>query len=101
MVISGILIAIILLLAASLYFFEYTAPGYRMSIAIHGFEEISDNIYVDQNWTGDTNKLLSLIGEARERVNTFLVRLRITQLSSFVMTSRNWNVWGVITTHSQ
>lgn len=71
MVISGILIAIILLLAASLYFFEYTAPGYRMSIAIHGFEEISDNIYVDQNWTGDTNKLLSLIGEAHERAKAF------------------------------
>ena len=62
---------VILLAATSLYVFEYTVPGYRMSVAMRGFTKISDNIYADLNWQGDTNQLLSLIGQARERVRTF------------------------------
>ena len=71
MVRPGILIVIILILAASLYIFECTVPGYRISIAFHGFEEIQDSVYIDQNWHGDTDQLLLLVGEARERVRDF------------------------------
>jgi hypothetical protein len=71
-----ILIVIILLAALSLYVFEYTTPGYRMTIAMHGFTQLADRIYVDQNWHGDTTQLLSLVGEARERVRSFFGELK-------------------------
>jgi hypothetical protein len=73
--IIGIVITMILITVAGLCVFEYTIPGYRMSIAIHGFAKISDNIYVDQNWHGDTNQLLRLIWEARDRVRNFFGEL--------------------------
>jgi len=71
MAITMIFVVTFLLVASSFYVFEYTEPGYRMSVAMHGFAQIADNLYMDQNWHGDTNQLLSMIEEARERVCAF------------------------------
>ena len=69
--ITVIIAVTILLIASSLYVVEYTTPGYRMSVAMHGFTQVADHIFVDQHWQGDTNQLLLMIGEARERVRAF------------------------------
>lgn len=54
-----------------LIFCNFTALGYRMTVSFHGFKEISNNIYVDENYAGDTSIFLERIDKAKSRVEKF------------------------------
>ncbi|MGN0454851.1 MAG: peptidase MA family metallohydrolase [Ruminococcus sp.] len=57
--------------AVVLIFFNFTALGYRMTASFHGFKEIADNVYVDENYAGDTSVFIKKIDKAKSRVEEF------------------------------
>ncbi|MBE5960881.1 MAG: hypothetical protein E7256_05775 [Lachnospiraceae bacterium] len=57
--------------AACIGFFYFTPEGYRISVKIHGFREIEQNVYVDNEWSKDVKELRQLVGDAKERVKEF------------------------------
>lgn len=54
-----------------IYFVWFTPLGYRMSISLHGFSKVSEHIYIDKEWDGDKEQLLTIVNEAKQRVNSF------------------------------
>ena len=73
-----VLITVILslfLITAILFFLfcNFTSLGYNASAAMgmHGFYKLSDNIYIDKDFKGNSEFLLSNIDKAKERVSDF------------------------------
>ena len=54
-----------------LLFCNFTSIGYNSSVGMHGFYKISDNVYIDKNYKGDCDLLLSNIDKAKDRVSEF------------------------------
>lgn len=76
-ILTGILAAIaVLLLASAVYFFWFSATGYRMSVPIHGFTEVAEKVYVEENWPGDVEALIAMTAEARARVGGYFGDIR-------------------------
>ena len=65
-----VLVITILFIVAVLYF-QFTPMGYRMTVRYRNFTEIQNNIYVENNYIGDTDKIISLIKVARSRNSEF------------------------------
>ncbi len=73
----GALLLVVLLLAGlAVYFCAFTPTGYRMTVPLHGFAKVGERVYVDRGWAGDARQLLSLVEEARGRVETFFGEVR-------------------------
>lgn len=72
-----------------IYFFWFTPIGYRISIPLHGFSKVSENIYIENGWNKDKEQLLAIVNEAKQRVNIFLVKLRVLlSLLSVIITKK-------------
>lgn len=68
--------AVLLFLAAAFVCFAYFTPrGYRMTVAWHGYHEILDGVWLDDDFTGDVGAACDTVFDARDRVNTFFGEL--------------------------
>lgn len=68
---------LLLFAIATVCFFQFTAVGYRMTVPYrYSFEEITDNIYVNRNYSRNREETLQLTGGAKERVEKFYGDLR-------------------------
>ena len=62
----------ILIAIAAVYFFQYNAVGYRMTVPYRSsFCEITDNVYINTEYSGDRKETIRLIDSAKERVTEF------------------------------
>lgn len=64
-------VIIILIMAASIIFFQFTSIGYRMTVPYRNFTELQNNVYVANDYTGDVHELISILDEATVRVSDF------------------------------
>lgn len=70
-------ILVLLLTACTVYYFEFTPEGYRMSVPYRSsFEEISDNVFFNKNYSGDTKAVLQMIDNAKDRNENFWGQLQ-------------------------
>ena len=72
-----IIVPILVLVAAAVYFFQFNQYGYLMTIPYRSaFTEIADHVYINRNHARDHQEILSLIGQAEGRVREFFGDLR-------------------------
>ena len=72
-----ILIILFLLLCAAVYFFQFTGDGYLLTVPYRpSFREISDHVYINKDYSGDTGAVLDTIERAKARVRSFFGELR-------------------------
>ena len=72
-----IIVPILVLVAAAVYFFQFNQYGYLMTIPYRSaFTEIADHVYINRNHARDHQEILSLIGQAEGRVRAFFGDLR-------------------------
>ncbi len=65
-------VACLLFIFALLVIFAYFTPrGYRMTVSIHGYTEILDGVWLDDEFTGDVDTVYDTVRRGRERVRTF------------------------------
>lgn len=71
--ILGFLTACLLVLSASAFFiFAYfTHRGYRMTVYLHGYTEILEGVWLDNDYDGDLDAVYDTVRRGRERVRTF------------------------------
>ncbi|MDE7281454.1 MAG: hypothetical protein K2N36_06920, partial [Ruminiclostridium sp.] len=62
---------IIIVIIAAVTYFQFTPLGYRMTVPYRSFTEIQKNVYIENNYSGDTDEVKSLVDEARNRVIEF------------------------------
>ena len=61
-----------LLVAVSVYFFQFNPTGYRMSVPYrNSFEKISYNVYLNKNYSQNTETVTKIIDSAKDRVRAF------------------------------
>ena len=66
-----ILLFVFLLVMMVLLFFQFTSIGYRMTVPYRNFTELTDNVYVENRYSGDKEELNAIVEEATARVSTF------------------------------
>lgn len=62
---------ILILLCAFVAFFQLTAIGYRMTVSYRNFTQLSNNVYVANDYPGDMNELISILDQATIRTADF------------------------------
>jgi len=77
---------IVIIFTAAIIFFQFTPLGYRMTVPYRDFTEIQKNVYVENDYSGDMDKVKSLVDEARNRVLEFWGNIESTP---FVIISDN------------
>lgn len=65
------LIIIVLVLAASVLFFQFTSIGYRMTVPYRNFTELRNNVYIANDYSGDRDDLTSILDDSAARVSDF------------------------------
>lgn len=53
------------------FFFQFSSIGYRMTVPYRNFDEVQDNVYVDDTYSGDKDEVIEIINEATDRVSQF------------------------------
>ena len=77
---------ILLLLLAAVYIFQFTGLGYRMSVPYRSsFEKVTDNIYVNKNYSGNIKKIIQLTDEALKRDRAFFGELKCTDTTIIII----------------
>lgn len=71
-----ILVLLVVVIAAATL--QFTSVGYRITVPLRNFEEVSPNIYIHREFEADSDEVLKIINEARDRVNKFFGELRGT-----------------------
>lgn len=66
-----ILLGIFLVLLAIGVFFQFTAVGYRLTVPYRNFDKLTNNVYIDQTFSGDKNEVERIVDEAMSRVSDF------------------------------
>ncbi len=68
-----LIISLVLLLPliTFVWFVYFTPRGYRMTVSMHGYREILDGVWLDDEFSGDTEELYDIYFDARDRVRTF------------------------------
>ncbi|AFS78292.1 hypothetical protein Curi_c12810 [Gottschalkia acidurici 9a] len=61
----------IIIIGLGIYFVQFTALGYRMTVSLRDFQELDDNIYVYNSYGIDDKTILEVISEAKKRVRNF------------------------------
>ena len=62
----------LLLIAAAVYFFQFTTYGYLISIPFrHSFAEFGEHMYINRSYSGGSSEPEALISQAQERVRAF------------------------------
>lgn len=73
-------VAAVLLLIFAVMIFVYlawfTPRGYRMTVALHGYEEVLDGVWLDCEYTGDVDLIYDTVYDARNRVESFFGELK-------------------------
>ena len=70
------MIPLLLILAAAVYFFQFTHAGYIRTVPFRSqFEKISDNIYVNKGYSGDIEEAVRLEEQAKQRTEEFFGEL--------------------------
>ncbi len=67
---------LILFVILFVYISWFTPKGYRITVGIHGYREILDGVWLDNNYEGDTSELCAIYFEARNRVESFFGDVR-------------------------
>lgn len=63
---------LLLIVIAAVYFFQFNAVGYRMTVPYRSaFSEIADNTYINTEYSGDREETIGMIDSAKERVKEF------------------------------
>lgn len=63
---------LVLLLITIIYFFQFISTGYRISVPYrHSFIEIDDNVYMNRDFSGNKDELITLISDAKKRDTDF------------------------------
>ena len=71
-ILCSIVFLILLILLSAVYYFQFTALGYRTSIPYrNSFEKVADNIYVNINYTGNIEDVIQLTENALNRDRSF------------------------------
>lgn len=60
-----------MLILIGIFFIQFTSLGYKMTVPLHGYTQVKDNIYIDKDFNSDSSKVLSIIDEAHKRLETF------------------------------
>ena len=80
------IIAILFIVATAVCLFQFTQFGYLLSIPYWSeFTEIADHVYINRNYAGDRQEILSMIKEAEERVEAFFGDLRFPAETIFII----------------
>lgn len=67
----------VLLPVAIVCFFQFISTGYRISVPYrHSFIEIDDNVYVNRDFSGNKDTLISLVNDAENRNINFWEELQ-------------------------
>jgi len=67
-----VLIAVVMVIVASIVFFvQFTALGYRMTVPVRSFSELAPNVYISENYKDDLTEAGKIVDEARQRVGEF------------------------------
>lgn len=69
-------VALLLLVFAFFWFVYFTPRGYRMTVAWHGYREILDGVWLDDNFSGDASEACDIVFAARDRVETFFGEIK-------------------------
>ena len=78
--------AILILVAAAVYFFQFNQYGYLMTVPYRSaFTEIANHVYINRNVKLDQQEILDLIGQAEERVKVFFGDLRFPDDTIFII----------------
>lgn len=90
-IIAGcILYVIIFCVLYAVFYFQFSAEGYRMSVPYrYSFEKVSDNIYVNKGYSGSKEEIAILIANAKERSSTFFGKLKYTDDIVFIICDDN------------
>lgn len=59
---------VVFLLIIVFAFIQFIPIGYRMTVSLHGFDQKSNNIYINKNFETSTAEAVEIINKARERV---------------------------------
>lgn len=71
-ILSVIFLPVLLIAAAVGWLLAFNPTGYRMSVSRRAsFEKISDNVYVNRNYSGSKDEIIHLIDESKSRVADF------------------------------
>lgn len=89
-ILISVSILVLFLAACAVYYFEFTPEGYRMSVPYRSsFEEVSDNVYFNKNYSGDTKAVLQMIDNAKDRNKTFWGDLQFEDNSIIIVCDDN------------
>lgn len=76
---------LLLLSALTVCFFQFTQCGYLMTIPYRAsFTEIDEHVFVNKNNSMNSEEILSLIGQAKERDEAFFGELHFTDDTYFI-----------------
>ncbi|MDF2843744.1 MAG: hypothetical protein K0R00_2170 [Herbinix sp.] len=67
-IVTGIALLIIFI---GIYYIQFTSLGYFETVPVRGFTQVKDNIYLDNDFNGNSSNVLSIIEEANQRVKLF------------------------------
>ncbi len=67
-IVTAIVLCIILI---GIYYIQFTSLGYFATVPLRGYTQVKDNIYLDNDFSGDSSNVLSIIEEANQRVKSF------------------------------
>ena len=70
-----IIIAVVIIVTVVFAFAQFSAFGYRMTVPLRSFTEVSPNVYIHNDFTKDKDGAVKLIKEARARVADFFGEL--------------------------
>lgn len=73
-------VACLLLISAAAFiiFAYFTHRGYRMTVSLHGYTEILDGVWLDNEYRGDLDTVYDTVKRGRERVRTFYGEITAT-----------------------
>lgn len=66
-----VLMILALCLSSSILFFQFTSIGYRMTVMYRNFTEVQDHVYISNDYSGDKQKVISVLDESTKRVSAF------------------------------
>ena len=61
----------LLIIFIGIYYIQFTSLGYFETVPVRGYTQVKDNVYLDNDFNGDSSNVLSMIEEANQRVEAF------------------------------
>lgn len=73
---AAAIVALVVITAVLVYFVQFTALGYRVTVPLRGFSAVASNVYVHRGFTGDIDQALRTVDDARSRVAAYFGEIR-------------------------